>query len=77
LLYKCFELDKLSRIDELKETLEFMVKPERKNPFPQLSFLIEDRAYYDSSNFLNEWKERLSRKETEHVIDSDSVDFFA
>jgi hypothetical protein len=77
LLYKCFELDKLGRIDELKETLDFMVRPERTNPFPQLSFLIEDRAYYNSGNFLNEWRERLNRKETEYVIDSDSVDFFA
>jgi hypothetical protein len=54
-----------------------MVKPERTNPFPHLSFLIEDRAYYNSGNFLNEWRERLNRKQTEYIIDSDSIDFFA
>ena len=77
LLYKCFDLDRFGRLDELKETLDFMVKPERTNPFPNLSFLIEDRAYYNSSSFLNEWREKLTKKDTEYVIDSSSIDFFA
>jgi hypothetical protein len=77
LLYKCFDLEKLGRIDELKELLDFMVNPERTNPFPRLSFLIEDRAYSNSSNFLNEWREKLNKKDTEYVIDSSSIDFFA
>ena len=77
LLYKCFDLDRFGRLDELKETLDFMVKPERTNPFPNLSFLIEDRAYYNSSSFLNEWIEKLTKKDTEYIIDSSSIDFFA
>jgi hypothetical protein len=77
LLYKCFALDGLGRIDELKETLDFMVRPERINPFPRLNFCIEDRAYYDSSDFLNEWREKLTKKNTEYIIDSTSIDFFA
>lgn len=77
LLYKCFELEKLGRIEELKETLDFMVKPERTNPFPSLSFLIEDRAYYNTSGFLNDWREKLTKRDTEYVIDSSSVDFFS
>jgi hypothetical protein len=54
-----------------------MLKPERVNPFPELTFLIEDRAYHNSSSFLSEWKDRLTRKETEHVIDTNSLDFFS
>jgi hypothetical protein len=76
LLYKCFDLEKLGRIDELKELLDFMINPERTNPFPRLSFLIEDRAYSNSSNFLNEWREKLNKKDTEYIIDSTSIDFF-
>jgi hypothetical protein len=54
-----------------------MINPERTNPFPRLSFLIEDRAYSNSSNFLNEWREKLNKKDTEYIIDSTSIDFFA
>ncbi len=77
LMYKCFQLEKLGRKEEILEVLDYMLKPERVNPFPELTFLIEDRAYHNSSSFLSEWKDRLTRKETEHVIDTNSLDFFS
>jgi hypothetical protein len=76
-MYKCFELEKLNRKEEILELLDYMLKPERTNPFPELTFLIEDRAYHNSSSFLSDWRERLNRKETEHVIDTTSLDFFS
>jgi hypothetical protein len=52
-----------------------MIQPERVNPFPRFSFLIENRAYFDTSNFLAEMKERLERKLNEKIIDSESFYF--
>ena len=49
-----------------------MVQPERTNPFPEKSFLIENRAYYNTSTFLTELRERISGKMGEHIIDLDS-----
>jgi hypothetical protein len=77
LLYKCLELDKLGRKDEIKEILNFMIKPERTNPFPHHTFLIEDRAYHNTSSFLSDWLSNLDKKDIEYVIDSNSVDFFS
>ena len=51
------------------------MQPEKVNPFPLRTFLIEDRCYLDSSNFLNEYKERLQSSSTEHTIDTTSVKF--
>jgi hypothetical protein len=51
------------------------MQPEKVNPFPLRTFLIEDRCYLDSSNFLNEYKERLQSSSTEHIIDMESVKF--
>ena len=76
LVYKCFLLEFLGRKDEIIQTLDFMLQKDRVNPFPKHTFLIEDRAYYDSSNFLVEWKERLQRTNKEYIIDNSSVDFF-
>ena len=52
-------LESQGRIDDVLANIEFMIRPERVNPFPHCSFLIEDRAYYNTSNFLLEEKERL------------------
>jgi hypothetical protein len=60
--------------EALKEVQE-MIQPERVNPFPRFSFLIENRAYFDTSNFLAEMKERLERKLNEKIIDSESFYF--
>ena len=52
-----------------------MLQPERINPFPKLSFLIEDRAYYNTSDFLVEYKERINKKLNDPKINMDSVLF--
>jgi len=75
LIYFCFLLEKLGKYQELIETIDVMIQPQRKNPFPTLSFLIEDRAYYDTSHFLVEYREKIVKKMSEHVINSDSVSF--
>ena len=75
LIYFCFLLEKLGKYQELIETIDKMIQPERKNPFPILSFLIENRAYYDTSNFLVEYRENIIKKMSEHVINTDSVTF--
>ena len=68
-------MEKLGKYQELIETIDVMIQPQRKNPFPTLSFLIEDRAYYDTSHFLVEYREKIVKKMSEHVINSDSVSF--
>lgn len=75
-MYLAFYLEDLGKFEEALSEVEHMLQPERKNVFPEFSFLIEDRAYYDTSNFLNEFKERLTRRMSEHVIDNNSFDFF-
>lgn len=75
LMYLVFHYENLGKIEEAIKTLDFMINPERKNPFPRKSFLIEDRAYVDTSNFLVEWRERLIKKTQEHIIDTESFNF--
>jgi hypothetical protein len=75
LLYYCFFLEKNGRYEETILILEKMLKPDKVNPFPNKSFLIEDRAYYNTSNFLLEWKNRLQRKNEEFKIDLTSFRF--
>jgi hypothetical protein len=50
-----------------------MVK--KPNPFPNRTFLIENRCYLDSSNFLNEYQEMIERKLNEPTMDLTSVNF--
>jgi hypothetical protein len=71
-IYQNSYLEELGRYDEVIKNIDFMIQPERKNPFPQKSFLIENRAYYDTGNFLTELRERISKRINEHVIDLDS-----
>lgn len=74
-VYLNFILEKLGRFDEILSNLEFMMTPDRVNPFPELSFLIEDRAYVDTSDFLMRFKENIMKKTTVKVIDSSSLKF--
>ena len=74
-IYQNSYLEELGRYDEIIKNIDFMVQPERKNPFPEKSFLIENRAYYDTSNFLIELRERIEKKTNEHSIDLKSVEF--
>lgn len=74
-LYKVFQLRKMNRLEEAISIIDFMCQPERTNPFPQLCFLIEDRAYHNSSNFLKELKEKIVSAGKEHVVELNSVKF--
>jgi tetratricopeptide (TPR) repeat protein len=75
LIYLAFHYELRGRIKDALETIESMIKVGRKNPFPEKSFLIEDRAYVDTSNFLLEYRDFLIKKSEEHIIDSESFKF--
>ena len=74
-IYLNLYLEDLNRYDEIITNIDKMIQPDRKNPFPNKSFLIENRAYYDTSNFLIELRERIEKKTKEHSIDLKSVEF--
>jgi tetratricopeptide (TPR) repeat protein len=74
-LYLAICLERQKKYSEALVVIDKMMQPEKVNPFPLRTFLIEDRCYLDSSNFLNEYKERLQRSSTEHTIDTTSVKF--
>ncbi len=75
LLQMAFIYDKLKMYDELLNVVELATKPERKNPFPNQCFLIEDRAYYDTGTFWEETKKGVIRRIEEPILSSDGVDF--
>jgi hypothetical protein len=52
-----------------------MLQPERTNPFPRLSFLIEGRAYHDTGTMLYELKDKFSKKINEPMVDMTSITF--
>lgn len=75
LFYLSLMLDKLGRYEDIIPHIDKMLQSERTNPFPKLSFLIEDRAYHNTSNELVEWKKRLTKKLSEFTIDTSSIVF--
>jgi glycosyltransferase involved in cell wall biosynthesis len=75
LLYLCFFLERENRLEELIQTIDKMLDPKRINPFPTCSFLIEDRAYHNTGNFLIELKNRAEKKMSEFSINLDSIKF--
>ncbi len=75
LVYMNFILEREGRFEEILNNLEHMSSPDRKNPFPYLSFLIEDRAYLDTGNFINEFKERIKKRMEIPIIDNNSFKF--
>ena len=75
LLYLCFFFEKLGNYEEVLYLINKMLQPERINPYPKLSFLIENRAYYDTSDFLVEYREKIGKKLNEPKINMDSVLF--
>ena len=75
LLYLAQHFENLGKIDEALKVVDVMINPERKNPFPNKSFLIEDRAYTNTSGFLYDFKSRLIKKNEEHIIDTESFKF--
>jgi tetratricopeptide (TPR) repeat protein len=75
LIYANFILEKLERFDEILQNIEFMVQPDRTNPFPNSSFLIEDRAYANTSNYLFEYREKIKKRMENPIIDNSSFKF--
>ena len=75
LLNLVLTMEKNGRYDEMIPILNRMKEPSRLNPFPSRTFLIEDRAYYNTSNFINDIIERVTRRQDEHVVDMNSVKF--
>jgi hypothetical protein len=75
MFYKASYLESVGLHKEALEIVDFLLTSDRKNPFPSQSFLIENRCYADSSNVLVEWKERLTRRLSEHVISNESFKF--
>jgi hypothetical protein len=75
LFYKASYLDQIGMYKETLEVVDFLLTSNRKNPFPEKSFLIENRCYADTSNILVGWKEKLERILSEHVISSESFKF--
>ena len=74
-LHHAFILEEQKRYEEVLLLIETMMDPSKVNPFPTRTFLIEDRAYLSSSNFLNEYKEKIKNKMSEYTIDLTSVKF--
>lgn len=75
LLYWLFVMDKRGRFEEILSVLDRMGEPSKVNPFPERTFLIEDRAYHDTSNFIKEFREKIELKMSKHVVDMTSVKF--
>lgn len=68
-------LEKSGRYEEIIPIIDMMEEPSRVNPFPNKTFLIENRAYYNSSTFLKEFRDKINKRLTEHVVDMTSVKF--
>lgn len=74
-VYLNFLLQSLNRNEELLRNLEYMLSEDRVNPWPNSSFLIESRAYYDTSDFLINWKKEITQKLSTPTVSNDSFRF--
>lgn len=63
------------RYNEIIPIIDEMEKPSRVNPFPNKTFLIENRAYHNTGNFLKEFRDRVIKRLSEPVVDMTSVKF--
>jgi glycosyltransferase involved in cell wall biosynthesis len=75
LIYLCIFLENEGRHNDMMQYIDKMLQPERINPFPNLSFLIENRAYYNTGDYLIKLKERIQKKSEEFSINLDSITF--
>jgi tetratricopeptide (TPR) repeat protein len=75
LFYLCLFLEQENRFEEMLPYLDKMLQPERVNPFPTLSFLIETNAYHNTSNTLIQWKVRVLNRLSDFSINTDSIMF--
>jgi glycosyltransferase involved in cell wall biosynthesis len=67
--------EKNNMIEKAIEILNQMLSEERTNPYPKLVFLIDDRYYHDTSDFLYHRKEELEKKLSTPVINLESFSF--
>jgi len=74
-VYLILLLQDLGRFEEIIELTDIMLSPERLNPYPKFCFLVEDRAYYNTSTFVKELNESAKRRLEEHSIDLNSFHF--
>jgi hypothetical protein len=75
LMHLCFYFEKLNRIEEALTVVNKMLQPERVNPFPRLSFLIEGRAYHNTGTMLSDLKVKFLQKINEPMVDMTSITF--
>lgn len=75
LVHLCFYFEKLGQYEEALSVVNKMLQPERTNPFPRLSFLIEGRAYHNTGTMLHELKDKFSKKISEPMVDMTSITF--
>ena len=75
LMHLCFYFEKLNRIEEALTVVNKMLQPERVNPFPRLSFLIEGRAYHNTGTMLHDLRNKFLQKINEPMVDMTSITF--
>jgi len=75
LVYLALLFERIGRHESVIELCDKMMQAHRTNPFPNLGFLIEDRAYHNTSNFLKELRERTMKRIEEPIINLESVKF--
>lgn len=75
LLTWALKMENRQRYEEMISLLDIMESPDRVNPFPRRTFLIENRAYHNTGNFLKELRDRITNRINEHVVDMSSVKF--
>ena len=75
LMHLCFYFEKLNRIEEALTVVNKMLQPERVNPFPRMSFLIEGRAYHNTGTMLYDLRDKFLQKINEPMVDMTSITF--
>jgi hypothetical protein len=75
LMHLCFYFEKLGQYEDALTVVNKMLQPERTNPFPRLSFLIEGRAYHNTGTMLYDLKDKFSKKINEPMVDMTSITF--
>jgi len=75
LVYLSLMLEKQGKYEEVINLTNKMLQSHKLNPFPSLGFLIEDRAYHNTSNFIKEMQDRAKKRMEEPLINLDSVSF--
>ncbi len=75
LMYWAYHLRAKQKYDEALAVVQTLLDRNNPNPFPKRAFLIEDRAYTNSSNEMFELRDELLRKINEPILSSEGVEF--